>query len=225
MIIKKKKFAIITAMKEEADHIIIQYNLQKVKELKNMKIYENDELVLFLAGIWKIQASIATTYLCLHYSFATLINIGIAWSLLWEEAKIGDIFIINKIIQHDMHLPFDGEHLNYAKKPIFINNSVCIDDIDDVNFWIIYNACCLTWDQFISDEAILDNLRNLHVADVVEMEAFAIASVARKFDLLDHCIFIKAVSDWANSNAKEAHMDNLDFAMKNSIVVLRKIIW
>jgi nucleoside phosphorylase len=62
------------------------------------------------------------------------------------------------------------------------------------------------------------------VADVVEMEAFAIASVAHKFDLLDQCIFIKAISDGANSNAKEAHMDNLDFAMNNSIIVLRKII-
>jgi nucleoside phosphorylase len=56
------------------------------------------------------------------------------------------------------------------------------------------------------------------------MEAFAIASVAHKFDLLDQCIFIKSISDGANSNAKEAHMDNLDFAMNNSIIVLRKII-
>ncbi len=225
MIIKRKKFAIITAMKEEADHIITNYSLEKVKELKHMKIYENNETVLFLAGIWKIQASIATTYLCLHYNFDILINIGIAWSLLWDKAVIGDIFIINKIIQHDMHLPFDGEHLNYAKKPIYINNHIHIDGIKNIGFWINYDACCLTWDQFISDENILNNLRNLHVADVVEMEAFAIASVAHKFDLLDQCIFIKAISDGANSNAKEAHMDNLDFAMNNSIIVLRKIIW
>jgi hypothetical protein len=51
MIIKRKKFAIITAMKEEADHIITNYSLEKVKELKHMKIYENNETVLFLAGI------------------------------------------------------------------------------------------------------------------------------------------------------------------------------
>lgn len=225
MIIKRKKFALITAMKEEAEHIISTYNLEKIKELKHMQIYENDDTVLFLAGIWKIQASIATTYLCLHYSFDTLINIGIAWSLLWDKAVIGDIFIINKIIQHDMHLPFDGEHLNYAKKPIYINNPLYIEHNDDIKFWITHDACCLTWDQFISDEDILNNLRKLHVADVVEMEAFAIASVAYKFDLLDHCIFIKAISDGANSDAKEAHMDNLDFAMNNSIIVLRKIIW
>lgn len=225
MIIKKKKFAIITAMKEEADHIINNYNLEKVKELKHMKIYENNDIVLFLAGIWKIQASIATTYLCLHYDFDSLINIGIAWSLLWDDAIIGDVFIVNKIIQHDMHLPFDGQHLNYAKHPISINNAISLNIINDIKFGIHYNACCLTWDQFISDENILNNLRDLHVADVVEMEAFAIASVARKFDILDDCIFIKAISDWANSHAKNAHMDNLDFAMNNSIVVLRSIIW
>lgn len=224
MILEKKKFAIITAMKEEADHIITAYNLEKVKELKHMKIYENNDIVLFLAGIGKIQASIAATYLCLHYEFAKLINIGIAWSLLWEEAVIGDVFIVNKIIQHDMYLPFEGDHLNYAKNPIYIKNNVNIS-LENIKFGITYDACCLTWDQFISDEKILNNLRDCHIADLVEMEAFAIASVASKFDLLEQCIFIKAISDGANSEAKNAHMDNLDFAMNNSIVVLRQIIW
>jgi len=32
--------AIITAMKEEADYIIENFNLQLKKELKNIKIYE-----------------------------------------------------------------------------------------------------------------------------------------------------------------------------------------
>jgi hypothetical protein len=51
MTIGRKKFAIITAMKEEADYIIDSYNLKKIKELKHMKIYENNDIVLFLAGI------------------------------------------------------------------------------------------------------------------------------------------------------------------------------
>jgi nucleoside phosphorylase len=56
------------------------------------------------------------------------------------------------------------------------------------------------------------------------MEAFAIGSVLDLFGTLDRMICIKAISDGADSEAKGAHMDNLDFAMQNSIVVLKEII-
>jgi nucleoside phosphorylase len=38
------------------------------------------------------------------------------------------------------------------------------------------------------------------------MEAFAVASVAREFNSLDKCIFIKAISDGADNEAKDTHM-------------------
>lgn len=225
MVLNEKKIAIITAMKEEAEHIIHEYKLIEKKSIGNIYIYENNYIVLFLSGIWKIQSSLATTYLCLNYNFEKLINIGIAWSLLWKNACIGDVFLVSKIIQHDVYLPFDGEHLNYIKNPININNtSIEIHD-KNFDFWVIYDACCLTWDQFISDEDIIENLRKLYMGHIVEMEAFAVASVANNFDMLDKCIFIKAISDWANKSAINDHMNNLDLAMNNSIVVLKEVIW
>jgi hypothetical protein len=45
------KTLIITAMKEEADHIIEQYNLEKNKTFANISIYESENIVLALAGI------------------------------------------------------------------------------------------------------------------------------------------------------------------------------
>lgn len=56
------------------------------------------------------------------------------------------------------------------------------------------------------------------------MEAFAIASIAREYNMLDKCIFIKAISDGADNDAIDAHMGNLDFAMQNSLKVLEKIL-
>jgi nucleoside phosphorylase len=56
------------------------------------------------------------------------------------------------------------------------------------------------------------------------MEAFAILSVAREYEALDKCVVIKAVSDWADNEAKDAHMDNLEFAMNNSIIVLELVL-
>ncbi len=209
-------------MNEEAEHIIKLYWLKNTKKLKNLTIFENDDMVLALAWIWKVQASIWTTYLFLNYEISNLINIGIAWSLLWENASIWDVFLLNKISQHDMYLPFDWSHLDYAKKEIIINNNIILDW--DFEFKLVNNAYCLTWDQFIDDNNKVLELRDKFKADLVEMEAFAVASTAREFGMLDNCIFIKAISDWADSDAKDAHMWNLDFAMQNSLKVLEKII-
>lgn len=218
------KIGIITAMKEEADHIIKEYDLKESISLQNIHIYENNDIVLVLAWIWKIQASIGATYLCTHYKLKSLINIWIAGSLLGENARIWDVFILGEIHQHDMYLPFDGSHLDYCKKSIMIPNTITYINKDWHNFWIQINSIWVTWDQFIDDQSIVNKLYDTYKADIVEMEAFAIASVAREFNLLDRCIFIKAISDGANNESIDAHMWNLDFAMKNSIVILDKII-
>lgn len=218
-----QKIAIITAMREEADHIISLYNLTQTKKLQNITIYENDGIVLALAGIGKVQASIAVTHLFLNYEISQLINIWIAWSLLGTNAGIGDVFIINKFSQHDMYLPFDGSHLDYAKKEITISTQVEIDETQ-FSFGVTKNAYCLTGDQFIDNANTVLELATTYNADVIEMEAFAVASVAREFWALEKCVFIKAISDGADNDAKDAHMGNLDFAMENSLKVLQKVL-
>ncbi|MDP2090218.1 MAG: 5'-methylthioadenosine/S-adenosylhomocysteine nucleosidase [Candidatus Gracilibacteria bacterium] len=222
-----KKTAIVTAMREEAEHIIKLYGLINTNKLENIIIYENENIVLALAGIGKIQASIATTYLFINYDISRLINIGIAGSLLGDDANIGDVFIVNKISQHDMYLPFEGTHLDYAKKAIIVDSiidSIIDNNFDLFDFSVYYDSYCLTGDQFIDDSNKVKELREKYSANVIEMEAFAIASVAREFNQLNKCVFIKAISDGANNEAKDAHMGNLDFAMQNSIKVLNKII-
>jgi nucleoside phosphorylase len=122
-----------------------------------------------------------------------------------------------------MYLPFDGDHLDYAKKPIFLEYAIW-ESIDLTKFGLVMSGVCLTGDQFIDNEDKVAELREQYWADVCEMEAFAILSVAREYDALDKCVVIKAVSDWADSDAKDAHMDNLEFAMKNSISVLELVL-
>lgn len=218
-----KKIAIITAMKEEAEHIIQEYFLKNTKNLNNISIYENENIVLALAWIWKVQASIATTYLFSNFDFEKIINIGIAWSLMWNNAEIWDVFILNKISQHDMYLPFEWSHLDYAKKEIVLDSIIDID-FSWFEFQVFLDSYWLTWDQFIDDNEKVEELKNKYKAHVIEMEAFAVASVAREFNSLNKCIFIKAISDWADNEAKDAHMWNLDFAMQNSLKVLEKFI-
>ena len=70
----------------------------------------------------------------------------------------------------------------------------------------------------------MSELREKFWADIVEMEAFSFLSVAREFWKLENCHVIKAVSDWANNEALNAHMSNLDFAMQNAFLTLEKLI-
>lgn len=218
-------------MKEEADIIIERFNLKEVKKLQNISFFEGsretedgeEEIVLALAGIGKIQASIATTYIFENYDITKLVNIGIAWNVGWVDAKIGDVFLPNTFIQHDIYLPFDGDHLDYAKKAIFLEYAVG-HNYDLTKFGLVLNGVCITGDQFIDDPEKVAELKEQYEADVVEMEAFAVLSVAREYNMLDKCVVIKAVSDGADNEAKDAHMENLDFAMKNSVDVLELIL-
>ncbi len=228
---------IITAMQEEADLIIKKYWLKEVLDDKSIpkwikvfswerKDYDEDttnNIILVLSWIWKIQASLATTYIFENYDVYKLVNVWIAWNLDNGDVKIWDVFIPNTFIQHDMYLPFKWEHLDYAKKPIFLDYAIW-ENYDLQKFGLILSWVCLTGDQFIDDKQKTRELREKYSWDIVEMEAFAILSVARAYDMLDKCVVIKAVSDWADSESKDAHMNNLEFAMENSISVLELVL-
>jgi len=58
-----KKTWILTAYDKEAQHIIDLLNLKFVKKLQHISFYENDNVVLAIAWIWKVQAAIGTTVL------------------------------------------------------------------------------------------------------------------------------------------------------------------
>jgi len=229
--------AIITAMREEADLIIKKYDLKKIDssnipniieiyewEKKNLTEENTDKLVLILSWIWKIWATIATTYLLENYDVNKIINIWIAWNLdnSWDT-KIWDVFIPNTFLQHDIYLPFEWEEYNYLKKSIFLDYAIW-ENYDLTKFGLIMNWVCLTWDQFIDDEEIKENLRESLSWDIVDMESFAILSVAKAYNILDKCVVIKAVSDWAEPDSKEDCFNNLEFAMWNSISILELIL-
>jgi nucleoside phosphorylase len=222
---------IITAMQEEADMIIKRFWLKELEKKNTITVYEgnressdwNDKIILVLAGIWKVQAAIAMTYILENYSPDKIVNIWIAWNLNNTDAKIWDVFLPNTFIQHDMYLPFEWEHLDYAKKWIFLEYAIW-DNFDLQKFWLVLSWICLTWDQFIDNEDKVKELRENYWADVCEMEAFSILSVARQYDMLDKCVVIKAISDWADNEARDAHMNNLEFAMENSVDVLELVL-
>ncbi len=132
------------------------------------------------------------------------------------------MFLIKEIIQHDMYLPLPWD-LDYAKWTIKIAFQSGINP-NEFNFWFHENGICVTWDQFIDDQKKSNELRERTWANIAEMEAFAVASTAREFDILDNTVIIKSVSDGADNGANDWLFNNLEFAMNNSIEVLKKIL-
>lgn len=217
-----KKFWIVTAMEPEAEIIINFLWLQLSKSYKNIKIYEKDWYTLASTWMWKIQASIWSTILCAEYWVDSLINIWVAWNLDTDNVNIWDVFLIKEIIQHDMYLPLPWD-LDYAKWTIKIAFKSGINP-NEFNFWFHENGICVTWDQFIDDQKKSNELRERTWANIAEMEAFAVASTAREFGILDNTVIIKSVSDGADNGANDWLFNNLEFAMNNSIEVLKKIL-
>jgi len=212
---------IICAMEKEAQIIIDKYNLKEIKfenlktdfQKKNFyKIFSWEafwrKIFLLVSKIWKIYSASWTTYLIQNFEINKIINIWLAWWLT-KEKEIWKTFQITKIIQHDAFVPWDWEHLNYFKWEIIL------DKINGFWTWI-----CLTWDQFIDDKIECKKLSEQW--DIVEMEAFAIASVAQIFN--KPLLILKSISDNASIDAKWDFYENLELAMKDWVKTLDKII-
>ncbi len=225
MIISK---AIITAMPEEADLIIKKYWLKETKNIGYMKIYEgkrkdedgeDENLILTLCGVGKIHATFATTYLFENYSFEKIINIWVVGNLRPDTLSIWDVILPNTFIQHDVYLPTFIDTMSYLRDPIFTKYAIW-EEYDLEKFKLHLSGICVTWDQFIDNEDLKSELLEVHSADIVDMETYAILSVVKAYDVLDKVVVIKSVSDWADSDAAKAHKDNLRFAMENAVVIL-----
>ena len=71
---------------------IYEDNLKKIDA--PFEIFANDEIIVIISGIGKINSAIATTYLLSKEKIDFIINFGIAGS---KNRDIGEIFLINKI--------------------------------------------------------------------------------------------------------------------------------
>ncbi len=210
------KIGIICAMLEEAKMVIEEFKLKKNDD-QHFEVYEGGDMILLISKIGKIYATMGAKRLVQSYAIDILINIGLAGGLK-KDMKIGDVYFGEKIIQHDVFLPWEGGHLDYLKGEIYMLNEV--EMLKKLGMDIKNTAIILTGDQFIDNKEKAKELSK--IGDVVEMEAFAVASVCKVFkrDL----IVIKAISDNAMLDAKGKFEENIEIAMKNSMSVLKEVV-
>ena len=112
---------LIIATFPEATYFIKSLKLKKIESISEFKVYYNNNFTLTITGLGKLNAAMAITQT--YYEFGKIknhhwINIGIAGHL---NAMIGDIFIVNKILDKNSQKCF------YLYSPNFndINSTLC----------------------------------------------------------------------------------------------------
>ena len=208
---------IICAMDVEAKRVIDEYELTKLSHEK-FDVYGSSDMVLVISKIGKIYAAAGTQFLLEHFDIDVIVNIGLAGGLN-PGYHLGKVFLASSVEQHDVYLPWDGEHLDYLKKPInLIDQSAVLQFLqheDDFEWGRV-----LTGDQFIDDAETCKKLAEK--GDIVEMEAFAIASVCKVYKT--PCIVIKTISDNADDDARDTFGENVDVSMLSSLPVLKRVV-
>ena len=141
----------------------------------------NVEPHVFLTGLGKVNAAIATTKLILEHSPSLVVNFGTAGSVSSEYAQ--ELVECTGYIQRDMDcspLGFDKFVTPYEEEHHLIGSPEII---------------CGSGDSFMTDVGELP-AAGVHIVD---MEAYAIAKVCRAFDIPFRCF--KYISDNADENA------------------------
>lgn len=186
------------------------------------KIYNND-IVLLLSGVGKVNAAISTTLLNHCYKCDYIINIGSAGSFS-SNLQIGDVVISNEIRNHDVDVTAFGYEFGQIPKmpPYFSSDTELSKLVYSASHLIspyrIINGLIVSGDSFMNDINKISNIKS-KFKDILaaEMEACAIAQVCYQFKT--PFIIIRAISDHVGNDAPINHDIYLELASKNSTTI------
>ena len=203
------KIGIIGAMEIEVETLKKEMNIAKTETIANMEFNEgilgNTEVVVVKSGVGKVNAGICVQILASVYHVTHVINTGAAGSL---EAKIdiGDFVVSTDAVYHDV----DATIFGYKKGEVpqtglreFPADKWMTEKIKkaaetaDISGKLWDGRVC-SGDQFISDEAVKNEIKAEFNALCTEMEGAAIAHAC----YLNRIPFVilRAISDKADGS-------------------------
>lgn len=203
------KFGIIGAMDIEVALLKEKMNIKNTMTKASMEFCEGTigktDVIVVKSGVAKVNAAICVQILCDIFGVTHIINTGIAGSLD-NDINIGDIVISTDACYHD----FDITALGYKKGEVPGIGSVefpadkWLGDkaenachVADKDISVFRGRIC-SGDQFISDDAVKDNIVSTFHGLCTEMEGAAIAQAA--FLNKIPYVIIRAISDKADGN-------------------------
>jgi len=222
----------ISAMKEELELILNEINIEKneTKAEMNFKMGKqgNNEVVLVVCGIGKVNAAICTQILIDDFKVNSVINVGVAGGL-GENIKPGDIVIAENLVQHDMDTSFFGDKKGQIPRLSTFDFRCDANLIEKAKLACkefkghdCFTGRIATGDQFMSDVEKVKWIHKEFNAIACEMEGGSIAQTCYLNDV--PFVVIRSISD--NSLTKE-FMDYekfLPIAINNSTNILKKML-
>ena len=218
---------IICAMKIEADAIRASLTDTRTEVVSGVEFTVGKrygkEIVLAVCGIGKVFAAICTEAMILRFAPSLILNSGVAGTLT-EALSIGDIAIAKNLVQHDMDTSPLGDPVGLVSginKIYFDADKAAVTAFAKATASVGANSVIGTiasGDQFMSDTAKKNAIRDRFGAIACEMEGAAIAHVA----YVNNVPFavLRAISDSASGDAQMEYPKFVAMAAKRSHAII-----
>ena len=170
------------------------------QEAPNMASWDN----VFFTGVGKVNAGITAGRLIEEHAPHTVWNFGTVGGVTVTNG----VHEIKNFVQRDMSCCEMGFEI--GQTPFEDDKVISFGDE-------VYDMCCSTGDNFVSDISNLDL-----IADVVDMEAYAIAKACKQANVNFRCF--KYVSDLADENASDEWQKTVANGEQEYIKIFQQII-
>jgi len=191
-----KMVFIATALYIEAKPLIEYFGLKKDVGNRYFQVFRNEEITLVVTGVGKINSSIAVSHAATRYLWdpqSFIINIGVCGSKDMNE-KIGNIYLINKIVDNETHK-------NYIPD-ILIDHPFEESDIETFNY-------------IVKDKELM-------TARLCDMETSGFYQAASKFFKTHRIYILKIVSD--STDFEDVSKDKIYELIKNKLKEIDEFI-
>lgn len=205
-----KKIGIIGAMELEVETLKSKMEVKSTTTKARMEFFEGTlngvEAVIVRSGIGKVNAGMCTQILADLFGVTHIINTGVAGSLN-AAIDIGDIVVSTEVLQHDVDACGFGYPLGQIpqldtlafkadEKMAALAKEVC----EKVNKEIkVFSGLIVSGDQFISDKAKKQYIKDNFDGLCTEMEGAAIGQAAYLNEI--PFVILRAISDKADDSA------------------------
>jgi adenosylhomocysteine nucleosidase len=182
---------------------------------------ESQEAVVMPTGVGKVRTAASVQHLLDRFPIEAIIFTGAAGAIN-PEVKIGDVIIGEKTVQHDYDTGGKGllEEMKttwFEADPGLVALAVRAGQDTELGDRLRIGTI-LTGDQTIVDSRKRAWLRQTFRGDCVEMEGAAVASVCARNNV--PFVLIRAITDFADENARTDFRQNRSQAAMNSAAVV-----
>ena len=159
------------------------------------KVIDNQEIIIFLGGVRKMNAAASTQYMIDHFNLNKIIVAGTCAGID-DKYKVLDVFIPNKAVQYDCTVK--------ETEPLIKDSFTVLNDFE--------NELILTGTIGTADKPVVmwkDYLElkenNITIADT---ESAAIAYICKANNV--ECIIIKGISDFSTNEQETSNEEQLN---------------